>query len=149
MTGLSEADAEHTYTTIREFIGRHPLVSAVDLRRLSYNADIPQAALTFVLEHVYVPVHAWDSPDGREVWECHHCHGLITAQQRDWKRAACCLAGCREDHPTEIGSRFPVAEARVARPEVLKYWADPAREEHRWRRPPSGVPGRSSTLKRW
>jgi hypothetical protein len=128
---LGDADAEHTYTTVRAFVGRHPLVSGAELRVLSYNDDVPQAALTFLYEHVYVPVHAGDSRDGQEVQQCAHCHGLVTAQQGDWRRMACCLAGCREEHPTRVGAHLPLAQAHLARPEVLKFWVDPARDELR------------------
>jgi hypothetical protein len=129
---LSEADAEHAYTRIREFVARHPLTSAGELGDLHHDDDVPYAAVTFLYEHVYAPVHAWDSPDGREVYQCKHCACLIAAQQGDWGKAACCLAGCREENPTaEIRHRLPLAESYIARPEILKFWVDPARDELR------------------
>lgn len=129
---LGEADAESAYTRIREFVARHPLTSAGELGDLHYDDDVPYAAITFLYEHVYTPVHAWDSRDGREVYQCKHCSCLIVAQQGNWGKAACCLAGCREEHPTaEIRQRLPLAESYIARPEILKFWVDPARDELR------------------
>lgn len=128
---LSEADAERAYTRIREYVARHPLTSAGELGDLHHDDDVPYAAITFLYKHVYVPVHAWDSRDGREVYQCRYCSGLIAAQQGNWEKAACCLAGCREEHPTAENRRLPLAESYIARPEILKFWVDPARDELR------------------
>jgi hypothetical protein len=43
----------------------------------------------------------------------------------------CVLAGCRDDHAVRDAAPIPLEMAYLARPEVLKYWADPAREELR------------------
>src|SRR5262249_35011539 len=47
-------------------------------------------------------------------------------------RGRCVLEGCRDDHPgTRQTDPLRLDEARIARPEVLKFWVDPAREELR------------------
>jgi hypothetical protein len=70
-----------------------------------------------------LPIHASDARDG-QVRRCAHCNALITEN-------VCSLAGCRDDYPTEDAPSAPLNAAYIARPEVLKYWADPAREELR------------------
>jgi hypothetical protein len=132
---VNPAGADQAYTTIREFVGRHPLASRHELDNFSYqHPELPDQAIMFV-RSLYVPVHAWDARNGRQVRRCPYCHGLITAQQGDWQSASCCLAGCRDDHPTspaeDDAELLPLADSRIARPEVLKFWIDPAREELR------------------
>jgi hypothetical protein len=119
------AEADRAYTAIRQFIGRHPLATRAELRLLKTDdPDWPDEAIAFI-ESVYVPLHAALAEQG-EVARCRFCHGLI------YRDGRCLLRGCREDHaPTEIGERVPVDQGFLARPEVLKFWVDPARAELR------------------
>lgn len=123
--GRLGADADRAYTAIRQFIGRHPLATRAELRLLKTDdPDWPDEAIAFI-ESVYVPIHAADADRG-EVSRCRFCKGLIDRDGR------CMLRGCREEHaPSEIGERLPADQAFIARPEVLKYWVDPARSELR------------------
>ena len=60
------------------------------------------------------------------VSRCYYCNAPVDRDDR------CLIHGCREDHPqVRCGQRVRQDEALVARPEVLKYWVDPAREELR------------------
>lgn len=117
-------DADATYTTIREFIGRHPLATKRELQGLYAQPELPNAAIDFV-RSLYSPVHADYATTGQSR-RCHYCRALIGRDGR------CTLHGCREDHPHTRAIELTAAdEAMVARPEVLKYWVDPAREELR------------------
>ncbi len=117
-------DADCSYTTIREFIGRHPLATNRELHGLYARPDLPTPAVEFV-HSLYTPVHQ-DHATGRLVGRCGYCRSLIGRDAR------CTLQGCREDHPrTQPKEQIPLDEALIARPEVLKYWVDPAREELR------------------
>lgn len=128
--GLSETlsrlgtDKDAAYTSIREFIGRHPMASAQELQSLRANPELTNAAVEFVFD-LYRPVHAENARKGL-VQRCSFCQALIGPDGR------CVLQGCREDHhATQRTTPLPLDQAFVARPEVLKYWADPAREELR------------------
>lgn len=130
---LSTEDADRVYTEVRKFVGSHPLASDDDFRQLAADQSVPTPAYRFVTQHLYEPVHAWDSPDGQVVRRCAYCNGLITASRTGgWARGVCCLPGCRDDNSTTKDAEpIPLAQASIARPDALKYWADPAREELR------------------
>jgi hypothetical protein len=117
-------DADAAYTTIREFIGRHPLATTTELNGLYTQPGLNNAAIAFV-QRLYTPVHADVATQG-QVHRCHFCNAPIGRDGR------CMLQGCRYDHPhTKLTEPIPLEKARVAPPEVLKYWVDPAREELR------------------
>lgn len=117
-------DANTAYTTIREFIGRHPLATRAELNRLYAQPELNNAAVEFV-QRLYAPVHADVATQG-QVHRCHFCSACIGRDKR------CTLQGCRHDHPyPKLAEPVPLEEAWVIPPEVLKYWVDPAREELR------------------
>lgn len=118
-------DADLAYTTVREFVGRHPAATRAELQHLFLNPELNNEVIDFV-RGLYTPVHAGYARDSK-VRRCAHCKAIIGEDE------LCLLAGCREDYPTPgyEASLVPVDEIFLARPEVLKYWADPAREELR------------------
>lgn len=120
--GLGD-DADFAYTTIREFIGRHPVASADELRLLIANPELSTDAVKYV-QRLYSPVHASHAVKGM-VRRCQHCHGLIKADDQ------CILEGCASERTTAVGTTLPLDQAFIANPEILMYWADPAREELR------------------
>lgn len=117
------SDSDYAYTTIREFLGRHPMVSTRELLNLTMNPELTEESIGFV-RSLYTPVHHHDAVNGY-VRRCAHCYGLIRANGR------CVLDGCQADYITAETEPIPLAEARLAQPEVLKFWIDPAREELR------------------
>lgn len=121
--GEHGAEADHVYTAVREFIGRHPLATAKELQELYQHPELTNATVDFV-RSLYLPVHASEARRGL-FRRCAHCKGLISAN------GLCILAGCRADHPLEETTPVPLGQAYLARPEVLKFWVDPAREELR------------------
>jgi hypothetical protein len=116
-------DADSAYTVVRAFIGRHPLATSNELHHLYLNPELTDEVIEFV-RSLYQAVHHDDATDG-QVRRCAYCHALIG---RD---GLCRLVGCREDYATADASPVPLDTAFLARSEVLKYWADPAREELR------------------
>jgi len=116
-------DADLAYTTIRAFVGRHPMATTSELQQLYLNQELNDEAIGFV-RSLYTPVHAGYARSG-QLRRCAYCKALIAED------GMCMLAGCREDHETKDGASVPIDMAYIARPEVLKYWADPAREELR------------------
>ncbi len=119
------SDADAAYTTIREFIARHPLATTEELQTLRTNPELPNDAVVFVHSFIYSSIHADYAVKGF-IRRCYHCQAPIDREGR------CFLHGCREDHPQVCQSQpVPQMEAHVAQTEVLKYWVDPAREELR------------------
>lgn len=119
------SQSEVAYTTIREFVGRHPLATAEELQQCYRNPELNNNSIEFV-RNLYRPVHASHATEG-QVRRCFHCKGLVSSEN------LCVMAGCREDFPDVevVEPLLPLSQAYLARPEVLKYWADPAREELR------------------
>lgn len=119
------SEADLAYTTIRDFFGRHPMATWNELQRLYLNPELNNDAIEFV-RRLYLPVHASNATGGH-IRRCSRCMALIASD------GLCVLAGCREDFPNPVATQASLhkSEAFIARPEVLKYWADPAREELR------------------
>jgi REase associating with pPIWI_RE len=120
-------DQSLAYTTIRHFVGSHPLATSHELQELRWNQELPTPAVEFV-QNLYRPVHA-DNARAGMVERCGYCRGRIGRDHR------CVLQGCQEDHPTpRLDESVHLDHAFEARPGVLRYWVDPAREELRlWR----------------
>lgn len=117
------SDADAAYTIIREFIGRHPMATSEELRQLYLNPELNNDAIDFV-RGLYSPVHA-SKVRGKLVPRCDHCHSLMDID------GYCTLTGCRDDAAPASKEKIPLEQVYVARPDVCKYWADPAREELR------------------
>ena len=116
---------DHCYSVLREFICRHPMVTLDELRVLYGNARIPTAATKFVENSLYVRPHVALADHGL-ISRCIHCRSPIS------REGHCTLRGCREDYPkTKPTDPVPLDSALVARPEILKYWVDPGRDELR------------------
>lgn len=119
------SDADWAYTTVREFIVRHPLATRVELAGLSQNPELTNEVIELV-RNLYRPVHAVYAHNGF-VQRCSFCQALLD------QSGHCILAGCRQDHPHPQASNqyIQIEEAFIVHPEVLKFWVDPAREELR------------------
>lgn len=119
------SDADWAYTTVREFIVRHPLATRVELAGLSQNPELTNEVIELVRD-LYRPVHSIYAHND-EVRRCSFCYGLLDLA------GYCILAGCRQDHPHPqvIDQVAHLGEVFIVRPEVLKFWVDPAREELR------------------
>ena len=116
---------DYSYRVLREFVCRHPLATHDEIRGLYSNARVPTAATKFVETSLYVHPHAALAEHGL-ISRCFHCHGPFS------REAHCILRGCREDHPRPKRTEsVPLDRAHVARPEILKFWVDPGRDELR------------------
>ena len=116
---------DYSYRVLREFVCRHPLATHDEIRGLYSNARVPTAATKFVENSMYVHPHATLAEHGL-ISRCFHCHGPFS------REGHCILRGCREDHPRPRRTEsVPLDRALVARPEILKFWIDPGRDELR------------------
>jgi len=124
---LPEDEQAGTYTLIRRFIAEQPLATQDELQTLLLDAHL-NAPLRALIHQCYEPVHP-NERRGRNVIRCAHCRGPMRAD------GSCRLASCRAMHATPAaGPAIPAERARVARPELLRYWSDPAQEELRLHR---------------
>jgi len=116
---------DEVYTLIRGFIAERPMASFDELQGLKRNPRIQgEPELIAFLNQVYIPAHAHDAAR-KLVPRCRHCNGPL----RD---GHCRLASCRFLHqPSVPGDSLPVDDALIARPEILRFWCDPAQEELR------------------
>lgn len=126
LDSLTEAEQDAAYLLVRGFIAKHPLVTREELRELRNSPRLsPQVAEFFDL--VYEPAHAANA-ERTLIRRCGHCNSNLLPQT-----GLCTLASCHEKyhlHPSE-GIAVPVKQALLARPEIRKYWCDPAQEELR------------------
>jgi hypothetical protein len=118
-------DADAAYSIVREFIGRHPMATRTELQHLFLNPELTNEVIDFV-RSLYAPIHTGNVQNGM-IQRCAHCQGLIGED------GLCVLSGCQQDYPVPRYTLTAIAieEAFIARPEVLKFWSDPAREELR------------------
>lgn len=118
------AAAALVYTRVREFLGRHPMASRADLASIAQDPELPYEAGAW-LTSIYRRAHRSEAREGL-VPRCGWCQG------RWGLDGYCTLVGCRADHPdAKPAEPLPVADAWIAQDALLKYWADPAREELR------------------
>lgn len=120
--GAAAADA--AYTRVREFIGRRPMTSRAELAAIAQDPELPYEVGAW-LTSIYRRAHRSEAREGL-VPRCGWCQGKGSLEGH------CTLAGCRADHPDAKPTEpLAVAEAWIAQDALLKYWADPAREELR------------------
>lgn len=121
---LPPEEQAQAYTLIRHFLAKHPLATEEELRGLLLNPRL-NAPLRALVDGFYQPVHQ-SQRRGTDVVRCAHCGSPMDTSGR------CVLASCRSRHKVPApGPSLPAATARVARPELLQYWVDPAQEELR------------------
>ena len=124
LTYTAEEERGDAYTLVRRFIAEHPLATLEELGRIRKNPRLNPTIAAF-LDEVYQSVHPNDTRSG-QVLRCGHCQGPMTPEGR------CHLATCRALHPDSlVGTKLPAESVKVARPEILRYWCDPAQEELR------------------
>jgi hypothetical protein len=129
---LDESERDATYTLVRRFVAEHPMVSRAGQawRKLWASPRLNPAAREW-LHFVYEPAHAALANRQALVAQCAHCQAPLISQGR--QPLACALSACRAAHPRPAATSTPLAlaDALVARPEVLRYWCNPALDELR------------------
>lgn len=124
LTYTVEEERADAYTLVRRFIAEHPLATLEELGRIRKNPRLNPTIAAF-LDEVYQNVHTSDTRSG-QVLRCGNCQGPMTPD------GICRLATCRALHPDSlIGANLSAESVKVARPEILRYWCDPAQEELR------------------
>lgn len=127
---LDESERDGAYTLVRKFVAENPLVvsTGASWSKLLTNPRL-NLEIRAWLDTVYERAHAALADKQGLVGRCNYCHGPLT---RDKHKAVCSLTACRAAHPrTKAAEPVPLADALVARPEVLKYWCNPALDELR------------------
>lgn len=120
-----EASRDVAYTLIRGFIAEYPLATRQELSDRVRDKRLNDPAADF-LERAYEPAHAAEARQ-RQVPRCGHCRARLSVETGE-----CTLTSCRYLHPAPLaGPAVPLTLARLARPELLRYWTDPAQEELR------------------
>ncbi|MBO0360688.1 hypothetical protein J0X19_22195 [Hymenobacter sp. BT186] len=129
---LDESERDVTYTLVRRFVAEHPMVSRTGQawRKLWASPRLNPAVREW-LRFVYEPAHAALANRQGLVAQCAHCHAPLVSQDR--KPLSCVLSACRatHPHPAATGEPLALADALVARPEVLRYWCNPSLDELR------------------
>lgn len=121
---LDEVEREGAYTLVRRFIAQHPLATRNEFREIRNDPHITPEVAAF-LDRVYSLAHA-DLAVGGVVRRCERCRGYIRGNDK------CVLASCRYlNGKSTVSIPVPHTDAFVARPEILKFWCDPAQEELR------------------
>lgn len=127
---LDESERNGAYTLVRKFVAENPLVVSTGAawRKLLTNPRL-NLEIRAWLDTVYERAHAALADKQGRVGRCAYCHAPLI---RDKHKAFCSLTACRAAHPrTKTADPVPLADALVARPEVLKYWCNPALDELR------------------
>lgn len=119
------ASGDAAYTIIRQFIAEHPMATQAELADQGRDIRLNNEAAGF-LSRAYEPAHAAEARQ-RQVPRCAHCRARLSVETGE-----CTLTSCRHLHPKVVAATaVPLAQALLARPELLRYWADPAQEELR------------------
>lgn len=121
-----QGSGDQAYTLLRQFIAEHPMATKEELFDQYRNSYLNDAS-TALLSRAYEPAHAAEARQ-HLVPRCAHCRARISVETGE-----CTLVSCRYFHPVTCiaEQQVPLAEAYLARPELLRYWADPAQEELR------------------
>lgn len=127
---LDESERSGAYTLVRKFVAENPLVirTGAPWRKLLTNPRLNLEVRGW-LDTIYEPAHAALADKQARVARCSYCHAPLI---QDKHKIICSLTACRAAHPrTKPTEPVPLADALVARPEVLKYWCNPALDELR------------------
>ena len=127
---LDESERSAAYTLVRKFVAENPLVArtGASWRKLLTNPRLNLEVRAW-LDTIYEPAHAALADNQSRVSRCSYCHAPLVL---DKHKKVCALTACRAAHPrTKPAEPVPLADALVARPEVLKYWCNPALDELR------------------
>jgi hypothetical protein len=135
-----EVSRDVAYTLVRSFIAEYPLATREELSNQTRDKRLNDQAAEF-LQRAYEPVHASEAHQ-RQVPRCANCRARLSVETGE-----CTLTSCRYLHP-KTASTEPLflATAFQARPELLRYWTDPAQEELRVYRELQAVFGSNKVL---
>ena len=127
---LGRGKQHQAYTSIRELLGRRPLIKEREL--LDY---LEEKELTPRLETV---LECFDSVP--EVWlidgsayRCAHCNTLMRPHfnKERYPNGYCPIHQCNSKYPPQVTERLNPEDGRllVAKPQILAYWTAPAIDE--------------------
>lgn len=116
--------ANHYYTTIREFVIRHPIATHQEI----YDLGTELAASVWeCVQPFYEPIpEAWSTKDG--VPTCKHCGNVVR------KRAglySCRSNACGHTNPTAVAKHLPLQNLMRVSRAIHQYWVEPGVDEIR------------------
>lgn len=113
------------YTRIREFVVRHPIVTADELSGLT--ADLPSSIGVLINQQFYEPVpDGWGT--GGQLAICGHCrNSLKTTLGGDH----CRTRACAESLPARVVAHLPIQESLRLTRGIRQYWQEPGFDELR------------------
>jgi hypothetical protein len=126
LESLDESERDAAYLLVRGFVAQHPLSTREELRELRNSPRLSAQVASF-FDLVYEPAHPVVA-EGGLVRRCGRCYSNLQPHT-----GTCTLVSCREQYgaePVETGA-VALGQALLARPELRKYWCDPAQEELR------------------
>lgn len=120
---LSQLIGDRTYTSVREFVVRHPVTTAEKI--FGEGLDAKASIKSMMHQEFYQPVpESWDRGAGVPI--CKHCHNSMTETKGE---VVCMTRACARTHAGEIGRRLPARQLlRVSRG-VRQYWVEPGLDE--------------------
>jgi hypothetical protein len=111
------------YSRVREFVVRHPVVTAQELSELA--ADLPSAIHVLITQHFYETVPDGWGQDG-QLSTCAHCGNAVVYGPQG---QICRTRACAETLPLMPGRRIALRDAlRLARG-IRHYWQEPGFDE--------------------
>lgn len=120
--------ANEYYTSIREFIVRHPVVSVDKLFEAS--KLMPGALWMAIQQEYYEPVpHALAS--NGQVMLCAHCNSLLNVAKNSGFTPKCQSRACNAAQPAKAGLTLSIHEARRVKKGIHQYWVEPGIDELR------------------
>lgn len=113
------------YSRVREFVVRHPVVTAQELSEVA--ADLPSAIHVLITQQFYEPVPDGWAKDG-QLSTCAHCGNSVVYRLQG---QMCRTRACAETLPFIPGRRIALRDAlRLARG-IRHYWQEPGFDELR------------------
>lgn len=128
----SGVETAHSYTAVRQFIGRRSLATLEELYGYSEEEELPGKLSRLLIERFYEAVPEGWLIEGRAN-RCAHCGTLLRPHPNvaEYPEGRCPLSACRAVNRPEVSERLSSDGAIVCRPQILSYWVNPAIDELR------------------
>lgn len=128
----SGVETAHSYTAVRQFIGRYSLATLEELYRYCDEKKLPGRLSRLLVERFYEDVPEGWLIEGRAN-RCAHCGTLLRPHPNvaEYPEGRCTLSACRAVNRPKVSERLSPDGAIVCRPQILSYWVNPAIDEIR------------------
>jgi DNA-binding transcriptional MerR regulator len=128
----SGVETAHSYTAVRQFIGRRSLTTLEELYGYCDEKKLPGRLSRLLVERFYEDVPEGWLIEGRAN-RCAHCGTLLRPHPNvsEYPEGRCPLSACRSVDRPEVSESLSPDDAIVCRPQILSYWVNPAIDELR------------------